>query len=301
MSDNIKTIRRFNQQYKSFSFSELMKKADDEYLELVVEMDSQGNVVRESKFSPDGELEERSEYVYSKGGKLLEHTLLYAIDDVTERKAYTRDDQDRLLSEVKLYGEDAGERMEYHYGAGDKVNAIVRHDEEGELDYKEEITYDEKGELASRKKYHREGSLIYSLEVKRDVGATIEEHEFELDGTLKALTITAVDADGKEISSVQQNDKGKLISAVYSRYDDRGNLLERNYKDFYSKTIRYEYDEVNRMLTQELFDSTGLLLRKNIYEYDEAGQLAVEQVFEIDTSRGGRDKHYGNRYEYDRF
>ena len=63
--------------------------------------------------------------------------------------------------------------------------------------------------------------------------------------------------------------------------------------------MRYTYDEQDRMLTQELFDGSGMLLKKNIYEYDEAGNIITEQTFEIDTSRGGRDKHFGTRYEYE--
>ena len=35
-------------------------------------------------------------------------------------------------------------------------------------------------------------------------------------------------------------------------------------------------------LTQELFDGSGLLLRKNVYEYDNDGRLLTEQNYEID-------------------
>jgi hypothetical protein len=42
-----------------------------------------------------------------------------------------------------------------------------------------------------------------------------------------------------------------------------------------------------------------MLLRKNMYEYDEEGNVSAEQTYEMDTSRGGRDRHFGSRYEYD--
>ena len=49
----------------------------------------------------------------------------------------------------------------------------------------------------------------------------------------------------------------------------------------------------------ELFDGNGILLRKNLYEYDDEGNVIAEQTYEMDTTRGGRDKHFGTRYEYE--
>ncbi len=299
MSDTAKKIRRFNQQYQSLSFSEVMRKSDDEYLDLLVEMDAQGNVLLESKFAADGELDERNEYVYSAGGKLLEHTLYYAFDDVTEKKVYRRDDKERLLEEVKLYGEDEGEKLVYAHDEKDRITSITRYDEEGELDYREEIRYDEFGELLSRKKFDSEGKLRESLEVQKGEEMSVQEQSFGIDGAVESTTVTRFDKQGRELQSVQHNAQGKKISSVACAYDERGNVLERSYQDFYSKTIRYAYDDQDRMVMQELFDGTGLLLRKNLYEYDEQGRLLTEQVFEIDASRGGRDKHYGHRYEYE--
>jgi len=299
MNKQIKTIRRFHQLYKSLNFSELMMKADDEFLELVVEMDSAGNVLRESKFDNEGELEERNEYTYSEAGKLLDHELYYAIDDVAERRIFKRDEKGRLLEEVKVYGEDEGEKLLYSYDEKDRVIAFQRFDEEGELDYREEFVYDEQGDLLQRRKYAAAGHLLEELSAQRGELLVVEEKSYDSNGNLESTSITKFDASGREVSNVQSNTQGKLISSVITVYDDRGNALERVYKDFYSKTVRYEYDANDKMITQELFDNTGLLLRKNIYEYDPDGQLIAEQVFEIDASRGGRDKHYGMRFEYD--
>lgn len=299
MSQKVKTIRRFHQLYKSLNFSELMMKADDEFLELVVEMDAAGNVLRESKFDNAGELEERNDYAYTAGGKLLDHELYYAIEDVSERRVFKRDEKERLLEEVKMYGEDEGEKSVYTYDKGDRVTQYSRFDEEGLLDFREEFEYDDKGDLLFRRKFSAAGQLMEELSAQRGEMLVVEEKSFDSKGQLESTSITRYDASGRETSTVQTNPQGKLISSVHTTYDEHGNVLERAYKDFFSKTIRYAYDDGNRMITQELFDNTGLLLRKNIYEYDETGRLLTEQVFEIDASRGGRDKHYGMRFEYD--
>ncbi|HRH65335.1 MAG TPA: hypothetical protein PLU53_03480 [Bacteroidia bacterium] len=300
MSAKIKTVRKFTQRYKNYSFSELMNKADEEYLELVVEMDHQGNILSESKFDKEGELEEKNSYRYSPVGKLEEHILLYAIDDVTERRVFKRDEKGRLLDEVKYYGDDAGERTEYAYDAKDNIIEIKRYDEEGDFDAREEMKYDNEGSLTERVRYDRNGYIVEKLTFLQNPTANeIEEVEYHPDGKLKTKTLVRLNEKGKEISSVQTSPEGKLISGVKTSYDDRGNVTERQYKDFYSKSIHYAYDEQDRMVTQELYDGSGLLLKKNMYEYDEAGNITAEQTFEIDTSRGGRDKHFGTRYEYD--
>lgn len=300
MSSKIKILRRFTQRYKNYSFSELMNKADEEFLEMVIEMDARGNVLSESKFDSDGELEERNSYAYSEGGKLIEHVLLYAVDDVTERRILKRNEKDLLLEETKYYGDDAGERTEYKYNDQDNIIEIIRYDEEGEFETREVLTYSGKDNVTERSKYDRDGNLVERLGfTSLNSDKSIEEIEYFPDGKIKSKTVARFNDDGKEISSVQTTAEGKLISAVNTVYDSRGNAVERHYKDFYSKSIRYEYDEKDRLLTQELYDGTGLLLRKNIYEYDEEGNITTEQTFEIDTSRGGRDKHFGTRYEYD--
>lgn len=302
MSAKIKTVRRFTQRYKNYSFSELMNKADEEFLELVVEMDEQGNILSESKFDNEGELEERNTYVYSKLGKLEEHILLYAIDDVTERRVLKRDEKGLLLEETKYYGDDAGERAEYAYDEKENIISIKRYDEEGDFDVREEMKYDDKGSLIERTKFDKDEKVVERLSFALDSASNeVEEMEYFPDGKVKTKTLIKLNEKGKEISSVQTTPDGKLISAVKTVYDDRDNVIERHYKDFYSKSIRYSYDEQDRLITQELYDGSGMLLKKNIYEYDDAGNIIAEQTFEIDTSRGGGDKHFGTRYEYDMY
>src|SRR5436190_1798344 len=131
MSKAIKTVRKFNQHYKSFSFSELQT-AEDEYLESVIELDANGNVLLESKFDADGELEEKNSYQYESHGKLAEHILLFAAEDVTEKRIMTRDDKGRLLEEIKYYGDDSGERTTYVYNEKDQLTERKQLDEEGE-------------------------------------------------------------------------------------------------------------------------------------------------------------------------
>ncbi len=295
----IKTVRRFNQHYKTFNFSNAELKADEEFLETVIELDAAGNVLVESKFDQNNQLEERNSYQYESHGKLTEHSLLYAAEDVTEKRVLKRNDKGKLLEEIKYYGDDSGERTTYLYD--DKDNLLERkyYDEEGEFHSHETFMYDDKGSLVEQKKLDKEGKTEEHRTFSHPDKETVIDSEFNPDGSLASKTVLKFNEEGKETSSIQTTAEGKLISSVTVVYDERGNVIERQHKDFFSKTFRYSYDENNRCITNEMFDGNGMLLRKNLYEYDEAGNVSAEQTYEMDTTRGGRDKHFGSRYEYE--
>lgn len=293
-----KTIHRYNQNYKNFNFSDLTPEPEDEYLELTVELDAEGRVLSESKFSNDGELEERSTYVYGPLGKLIEHELFYVVDDAREKKVLTRNEKGNLVSEVKYYGDEEGARTNYEYDEKDNIVAIVNLDEEGEFVSREEIKYNENGGLAERVILDSEKNITTRTTFNYLSPTQIEEIELDGKGQLVSKTLNTFDEKGNELSSVQTNPQGKLISSLTNVYDENGNVIEKIYKDFYSKRVKNEYDEKNRLVKQEIYDTTGMLVKRNAFVYDDEGNVLEEQNYEMDSSRGGRDRHYGTRYEY---
>lgn len=298
MAKKIKSVKRFHADYKNFSYSEMTPIAEEEYLELVVEMDNAGNILLESKFDPSGELEEKNTYRYDANGKLIEHYLLYAVDDMTEKRILTRDEKGNLLSEVKFYGDESGEKVEYSYDANGNVTGINRYDEEGEFLEKEVLSYDDKNSLTQRIAYGPDNKQIRQVSFALNEGNTAVETEFDNSGKPTARTEITFNEKGKEEKLIQFNADGKVISRTNNIYDEHGNVIRREINEFYARTISFAYDEKNRLISQETYDGNGLLLRKNIFSYDDDGNLLTEQTFEIDVSRGGRDKHFGTRYEY---
>ena len=298
MSKKIKSINRFNQNYKNFSFSDLTSRADIEYLELTLQFNNSGNLIEEIKYTTDSILEEKNNYEFDDKGKLISHTLLYAIDNVTEKKVLKRNEKGLLVTEVKYYGSDSGESTHYEYNDKDNVTAIVLYDEENIFVSREEITYDEKGSLKERRTADSENKLLSRITFTSPAENEIEEIDYNENDAIVSRTVIKFNDKGKEISSLQTNPQGKVISSVLNTYDETGNIIEKINKDFYSKKVLYAYNDNNLLISQEIFDDSGLLLRKNMYEYDDDGNVTTEQTYEMDTTRGGRDKHFGTRYEY---
>ncbi len=299
MTQKIKNIRKYNRYFKSFNFSNTQEAGEEEHLESNIEMNTNGDTVSEEKFSADGELEERNTYSYNEKGKLMEHSLLYAAEDATEKRVLVRDDAGRLLKETKYYGGEAGEHTEYTYNSEGEPVERKNYDEEGSFISREVYNYDDKGGLSEQIIYDDKDVVTSKVTYTSGEDKSIEQCEYDGKNKLLNRTVVMFNEGGKEISSTQTTPEGKLISCIVTIYDERGNVAERQYKDFYSKVIRYQYDEKDRCIMQELFDGNGTLLRKNIYEFDEHGNLSSEQTYEMDTSRGGRDKHFESRYEYE--
>lgn len=299
MSNKIKTIRRFHQEFKSFSYTDMRPVDSSEYLEAVTEVDQNGNITIESKFDIDGDLEERNTFTYDQLGKLTEHILYFAIDDVYEKRVLIRDDKGFALSETKYYGDEAGEKTEYEYTSDGKIVGIRHYDEEGDFFQREVLTYDDKNNPHERITYNKEDKKIKLITFLSGDQYKIIDEEYDAKGGLLSRTEILLNEKGKESKAIQTNAHGKLISTVENIYDDRGNVIRRVHKDFHSKTVKFVYDEQDRLIEQELFDGNGTLLRKNLYDYDDDGNMMSEQTYEIDSSRGGKDKHYALRYEYD--
>lgn len=299
MTKKIKSIKRFNQNYKNFSFSDLTNRAEEEFIEFIIRMDDNGNAIEESKFSSDGTLEEKNSFEYDSNNKLIGHTLFYALDDMTEKRLLTRNEKGQLLSETKYYGSESGEKTQYEYNDKGNISAILIFDEDGTFVTREEILYDASGSLSERCTKDANNNILKRITLSPMVENKIEELEYDDKGILVSKSVITLNDKGKELSTVQTNPQGKLISSVSNTYDDRGNITKKVYKDFYSKSLLYEYNEKDQLVVQELFDDNGLLLKKNLYEYDEEGNIITEQTYEMDTTRGGRDKHFGTRYDYE--
>ncbi len=298
MSKKIKSIKKYNKPFKPFSFGNTEEVGEEEYLESEVEMDENGNLLTEIKYAEDGEMEEKNSFRYNPEGKLLEHTLLYAVEDVTERRMLTRNEKGLLLSEVKYYGDESGEKTEYAYDEKDNLIEKKYFDEEGVFTGKENYKYDDIGSLTEDIKYDAHDAIEEHSTFRKIDDKTIEQVQYKPDGSVLTTTIIKFNDEGKELSSEQTTANGKLISAVTNVFDERGNIIEKHFKDFYSKTIRTEYDENNRQVMQELFDGNGMLIQKLMFEYDEDGNVIDTHTYEMDTTRGGRDKHFETRYEY---
>jgi hypothetical protein len=73
----------------------------------------------------------------------------------------------------------------------------------------------------------------------------------------------------------------------------------RRVRDFNTRLLRFEYDSLDRVLTEEIFDEHGNMVMRNTMDYDDNGFLTSETEFWLDTGRGTSHKNTVSRFEYD--
>jgi len=98
---------------------------------------------------------------------------------------------------------------------------------------------------------------------------------------------------------VERNAAGKLIESTTYAYDERGNIIERNIRDFHPRKMKFVYDDKNHCIEEEVYDQHGNLSAKNIYEYDEQGNMISELNYNMDINRMNRENNSGHRYEHE--
>ncbi|MFM7015086.1 MAG: hypothetical protein ACKOX3_02050, partial [Bacteroidota bacterium] len=123
---------------------------ENEFLLQEIEYDDKGNVLVDSQFNVEGELEERHSYTLNKQGSLATHTVEMPLDDVVERFNYDRNENELLTTVTKFYGEEVGERTDYSYDENNLPITIVYFDADGEKEMTEYYAYNDKKDVVKK-------------------------------------------------------------------------------------------------------------------------------------------------------
>ncbi|MGR6086649.1 MAG: hypothetical protein ACU4F9_00600 [Arcticibacter sp.] len=292
----LKNKRKYASNLRQMAFG---GNADEEVLVEQWTFDSNGNLVENRKWEDGGSCEINT-YEYDEHGRLMMHTLVLEPFDSTEKTEYVRDEQGRVLSETKFYGDDAGERVEYLYNRHSNPITIKRYDADGLLESTEQLELDENGDVLIHHKFDADGAIVEKSEVNyaapgKPSGKIVTSSDTN---TIGKTDIIYNDL-GKVIRATELTPQGTVLSEVVSEYDERGNVVVRRVRDFNTRLLRFEYDSLDRVLTEEIFDEHGNMVMRNTMDYDDNGFLTSETEFWSDTGRGTSHKNTVSRFEYD--
>lgn len=292
----LKSKRKYASNLRQMAFG---GDADEEVLVEQWIFDANGNLVENRKWEEGGSCEINT-YEYDGNGRMQLHTLVLEPFDAVEKTEYIRDEQGRVLSETKYYGEDAGERVEYIYNNHTSPVGVKRFDADGLLESTEKVELDENGDVVVHHKFDAEGGIVEKSEVNyMSPGKPSGKVVTSADSNLIGKTEIVYNNRGQVIRATELNPEGKVLSDVASEYDDRGNVLFRRIRDFNTRLLRFEYDSLDRVISEEIFDEHGNMVMRNTMDYDENGFLTSETEFWLDTGRGTSHKNSVSRFEYD--
>ncbi len=151
----------------------------------------------------------------------------------------------------------------------------------------------------------RETELPYRILMRYNERGNKTEEAWYSGGRLMNKFVYSFDADGYRTEDKEYDSTGKEDEKMIYKYDDNGNLKERDFlgdsytskwyeeyddnrnllketwykKDSLVHTTIYKYDTKGNMLEDFNFDGNGTRLRSHSYGYDSAGNKIVDSVF----------------------
>jgi antitoxin component YwqK of YwqJK toxin-antitoxin module len=259
--------------------------------------DAMGNVLSEESFSPDGQRGEMRQQEYNDKGLLI-RSLLYDGDELVEERTYSYDADEHLQRSLLRYQDGSLSESLYEYDSAGRRMAIRCTDEDGEEEYREEMRYDEKGNLIQRKRYEYEEAmwtkswsyddnqnLVLSVEEDHQTGSVSEKHfEFDAQGHL---------------TEEKTYREGKLSSITRQMFDAEGHLTEivSESPEQYER-LKFLLDEQGNQIAQEAFNRQDVLIHKVERSYDAKANPVEVKVWMHDTANG-ITRRYSLLNEYD--
>ncbi len=273
---------------------------EHEYQYQNTEFDEYGNTLSEETFSPEGELEHKSEYAYDNKGRLVEEILIEEDDFISEHRTSEYDEQGRLYKEQLHYLDDSFDETVYTYNAVGMLISKVTTDSEGEVGNRVDLEY--KGALLlSEAEYDADGAVISKKKFSYDEVGNLTEESVE--GKEEEFSLThEYGENGKRLVSRRFDRNGKLVARSTYTYDVKGQAVEIREETVTGiELMKMEYDERGNLLLQETSTEEDEEVLSTVERtYNENDHIVTTHVYI--NGRGQRAmQDYRIRFEYETF
>jgi len=252
---------------------------EDEYQSNLTRYDKNEKVIEYIDFTSDGEIENKTTFLYDEKGNLLEETHFVDEEEVSEVMICKRNEDGKIVSMEINYAD--GSKTIKQYERIDNTETIIVTDEDGEFDGKETRVFDANNHLLeyTRVDYNNKVEQRFVYEYDSN-GLVLSIQEYASGNQLFSTTKSNYDEKGNPIKVVVFAPSGKVIKKVESQFNEQGDPVSEKYNDKY--VVNTEYDEKGNDTKQETINLlTGLTEVLKNYHYDENGMLVEEVSFSV--------------------
>jgi len=229
------------------------------------------------------------------------------------------DHNGNLIEEVYYQSGNIDQKLSYKYDDKDnQVEYANYKGDEGELLFKQNITYDNSGKKIREErfngmeyqiiKYAYDGDKVSEI-IRSDIYGDIEQKRI-FNYTGQICTVSIFDNQSKNIGKIinKYDNHGNIIESIEydengglkEKYDytfDENNLLKEKTKHAGSNFIYqefYEYDSKNQLVKVIKEEPKGKKVTSNIYTYDSSGKLIEEQWYDNHPTENSKKNYYYN-------
>ena len=296
MSKKIKSVRLFKHDDAGKKDSDSVNKG---YKYSMTDYDENGNIILEVRFNPDEELEDKYIYKYDKKNQLIEDIHYLTYKDIAEHKTYDMDEKGKIIKVYKHYNDGSKDTIEYRYNEKDLLIEQVTIDSYDEIEAKN--IYEYENENLILEEVYEYDELISKQSFSYDEkGNIIEENKWtEDDGNLRR--VNEYNDNNELIKVLFYNRKEKLAAKTEYSYSESGKISKVTEEDQHGKNITtIQYDDKGNAVEQVETNPNGDVNNKAIRKFNENNDVVETGVF-IDLHGTGPNQEYILRYEYDYF
>jgi len=296
----VKVLRLFKNDYVIDDLnSEELDVVGYKYNEVI--HDRQGNVLEEIRYTSGGEVEERTVNRYDGNGFLTEEWYYAGDEEPAEHKTYERDEEGRVLREIKHYLDGSQDITSYTYDEQGHLLEKQMMNSDDELEGKEIYTFHD-GKLVHYRVLNEDEGLLSEKEIAYDeAGRITSATERYPDDFHRARIVEVFDGEGRRSQTLRYNGHEQLVEKVTYIWADGehvGQIVEET--PYGVTTSHYTYDEEGYLTLQESFDRGNNLVARVERTYGDDHQLIESRVF-IDGQGRGISQNYDIKYEYEYF
>lgn len=269
------------------------------YLSSMTEFDSNGRVIANSSYSPEGILLEKIETGYDEDGRVIRESYYVEEDVPTEEKSYEYNNEGKLEREVKHYADGSSDITSYRYdSAGILIEKITADDEE-EVDAVEKFEYRD-NKLTRHEITDAEGNPLLLEEFDYDGKGNLISHirDDEEAGEYYKMLIK-YNEEGQKIAELLHNDEDELVETTWFEMDEKGRIVQSVEESSFSRKVKnFSFDDRGNALGYEETDGKGDKVVVIEHIYDPANNPVSSMVF-VNGSGRSAGQHYELRYEYE--
>ncbi|MBE0662446.1 MAG: hypothetical protein IH597_08255 [Bacteroidales bacterium] len=229
---------------------------------IINEYDANDFLINEKYMADANETSEEKSFERDEKGLILREFKHY-IDDSVDTTTYQYDNQYRIISKVTVNDEGEIEQKVFNEYRDDFLVKTQIFDGENKLLQLDEFKYDEKGNSVEHRKVDNEsGTNAFIVTSYNSLGRKKEEITYDEDGDIISETSYAEDEKGRLLNIIEESSEKDV--AIKFTYDEQDNIIQQEEISNQGKqlvSVKREFDKENNLIRSEVYiDGQGQTL-----------------------------------------
>jgi len=240
-----------------------------------VEYDINGNEVINTSYFNDESVETKILTKFNDKNLKIEEITYGQDDEFAEKSVFYWNENNKLAKQEIVYLDESKSVKTFERNSSDNSLVITLVDEEGELEEKEILKFNETGEIIEKVVFDETEKIIEKIENEYSDNLLIRQIEFGDNDKLAYDRRFKYDENKNLVKRITLNEKEEVIHSVSYTYDDFKRVVEQLINNNF--ILRFTFDDENRVNTEERLLTTGMIQYQKISKFNEENLLTEEE------------------------